>query len=283
MSIPERIPSLPPTFPKEGDVPNIDDLWRSVGYTFSNLYAGTNGFESGFTEGAWYFQQVNPADQRTHAMAFVGDSREGLSSLTTLENKFAQERTTGIFLLSSGMLRKVIPHLPAGTFDPVLALTDTHKTLMIKQNRVAEPEPLLKDESIEVVEEQAQLDASIEIMREGEPTKSIWFNFRDDLLTTPDISVYLFKKNGVASSVVMTSRHENEVSVWNMKTTEELRNQGMGTKLLRHVLYEEAMMGAKEFYLLASHDAREFYSRNGFQPIESIVIFGQSYARTKKE
>jgi GNAT superfamily N-acetyltransferase len=105
------------------------------------------------------------------------------------------------------------------------------------------------------------------------PLESLRKTFGPLTLDTPEVSIFIARKDGMPVSSVMTTGMGPTIGIWTMATPPEHQRKGAGRAVLEYAIDYHRKRGAGLFYLLATEAGKPLYEKVGFQTLEEGAVW----------
>lgn len=149
--------------------------------------------------------------------------------------------------------------------------------MVIHGSSIQPAETKVKDASIELSlatsdNEVSQANQTVSLAF-GIPRQAIDAAFGSMLPTHSGLRIYVAKHSERVVCSLKISRIESESGLWFMATESQLQREGIGKRILRFAMANEALLGAEQLLLLATHDGLPLYQQVGFTIVARAIAF----------
>ena len=248
-------------------------LWRLAGEAYVPLYRALKEGEGHLTPDGWLALSGEPVADLN--LAYVGDGPAAEDQLRTFAAAITGRRLPAIVLLAPTVAERLAPIARGLDLQPVGSLplmvlqvqgqvVDVGDVARFQVERVTTPEDLADVHHL-------LADAF------GLPLVSVARAFGSQVLSAPDLAVFLTRREGQPVCTAMTTGAGEVVGIWSMATAPEHQRQGAGRATLA-VAMAHHRQRAGLFYLGATAAGKPLYERVGFRTAEETPIWvaGQS-------
>ena len=182
--------------------------------------------------------------------------------------------------------------LPAGVFMPArgfpasalaarrLGITEVEPSEMMLLDSVqgvtAAPEDV-PGFAIEPARSASELDQALTVAARGfgVPDSALAALYAPSLCAGGQLTTYVGRLSGTAVSTGAGLFHDDLVGVYNVATPPEYRRRGYAVAIVRRIVTDGFIAGARAAYLLASQDGLGVYRRVGFRPAGRHRLFSR--------